>query len=158
MEKVELPGFSTFTSERWKRWKTASSTFSRRSDSKRARTLARVEGNYCYRSSSYLSGKAVFQVSERKDQTGAIRLAAAPVQPFAQQGGEVIDPVRAEHDGHAVVIASDSSGGWRVCLDCPSFIHRVTFCGTTTKRGRTCRIAVRPDLGQTSCPAHRKAS
>jgi hypothetical protein len=63
------------------------------------------------------------------------------------------------HAGHDV--ASLTSGrreggpvGRRVCLDCDQVIGSLVLCGQPTKREYPCRIAVRTDLGHTTCWSH----
>jgi hypothetical protein len=66
---------------------------------------------------------------------------------------------RGLHAGHDV--ASLTSGrreggpvGRRVCLTCELVLGPMALCGRPTKRGFLCRVAVRTDLGHTTCWSH----
>ena len=60
------------------------------------------------------------------------------------------------HDVAALTSERHRGGpvGRRVCLDCDIVVGVLTLCGRPTKRGRPCRVPVRPDLGHTSCRSH----
>ena len=63
------------------------------------------------------------------------------------------------HDGHDVADltsrrADGAALGRRGCLDCEAVLGPLALCNQPTKKGRPCRLPVRPDLGHTVCWSH----
>lgn len=63
------------------------------------------------------------------------------------------------HMGHDIANLTSLSHpggpvGRRVCLDCDIILEALVLCGQQTKAGKPCRVAVRTDLGHTTCWSH----
>ena len=64
-----------------------------------------------------------------------------------------------DHEGHDVANLAarrdrDDVVGRRVCLDCDVVLGPLVLCGRRTKADRPCRVAIRTDLGHTTCWSH----
>jgi len=63
-----------------------------------------------------------------------------------------------EHAHHDVANLTSQHGGTgvgrRVCLTCEAVVGELVLCNRPTKKGRPCRVPVRPDLGYSVCTMH----